>query len=105
MNAARIAAGVTLACMLTLAPAWILLTLLGANGMSTRQGDVLLVGVGGCLLAMSVAAPWLAMRLARAWQLRVPDALAAIAGIGVAMLVAVVILTLATGLLLGMLAQ
>ena len=105
MNAARISAGVTLACMLALAPAWILLTLLGGNGMTTRQGNVLLVGVGGCLLATSVAAPWLALRMARAWQVKVPDALAALAGIGVAMLAAVIILMLATGLLLGMLAQ
>ena len=46
MNASRIAPGITLACMLVLAPAWMFLAMLGGNGMNTRQGNVLLGGVG-----------------------------------------------------------
>lgn len=105
MSAARVAAGITFACMLALAPAWVFLTLLGGNGLNTRQGELLLGGVGACLLALLVAAPWLALRLTRALQPKLPDALAAIAGIGAALIAALPLLVLATGLLLAMLAQ
>lgn len=105
MNASRIAPGITLACMLVLAPAWMFLAMLGGNGMNTRQGNVLLGGVGGCLLLMLVATPWLAWRLARIWQATFPDALAAIAAAVVAMLAAAIVLSLATFLLLGILAR
>ena len=105
MSAARIGAGSTLACMLVLAPAWMLLAMLGGNGMHTRQGNVLLGGVVACLLLLLVAAPWLALRLARKLQAKMPDALAALAAVAMSMLAALIVLALATLLLLGMLAQ
>lgn len=105
MTAPRIAAGITFACMLALAPAWMFLAMLGGNGMNTRQGNVLLGGVGGCLLVALVAAPWSASRMTRAFQATVPDGLAAFAGIGAAMLAVLLVLTLATGVLLGGLAR
>ena len=104
MNAPRIAAGVTFACMLVLAPAWIVLALLGGNGFNTAQGNVLVAGVGGCLLLALFAAPWSALRMTRAFQAKLPDVLAAVVGIGAALLAALAGLTLATGVLLGVLA-
>lgn len=104
MSAPRIAAGMTFACMLALAPAWMFLAMLGGNGMNTVQGNVLLGGVGGCLLVALFVAPWSASRMSRALQPRLPDALAALAAIGVVMLAAVTVLALATGALLGVLA-
>ena len=107
MNAPRIAAGVTFACMLVLAPAWIVLALLGGNGFNTAQGNVLVAGVGGCLLLALFAAPWSALRMSRALQRKMPDplaAVAAVAGIDAALLAVLTGLTLATGVLLGVLA-
>ena len=104
MSAPRVAAGITFACMLVLAPAWMVLALLGGNGFSTAQGKVLVAGVGGCLLLALFAAPWLALRMSRALQRKMPDPLAAVAGIGAALLAVLAGLTLATGVLLGVLA-
>ncbi|GHC03076.1 hypothetical protein [Thermomonas carbonis] len=104
MSAPRIAAGITFASTLALAPAWMMLALLGGNGLNTEQGNVLVGGVGGCLLVALLAAPWSALRMTRALQLKMPDPLAAIAGIGASMLAAVLMLALATGVLLGVLA-
>ena len=104
MSAPRIAAGITFACMLVLAPEWIGLALLGGNGFNTAQGNVLVAGVGGCLLLALFAAPWSALRMSRALQWKMPDRLAAVVGIGAALLAALAGLTLATGVLLGVLA-
>ena len=104
MNAPRIAAGITFACMLVLAPAWMLLALLGGNGLNTGEGNVLVGGAGGCLLLALFAAPWSALRMSRALQRKMPDPLAAVAGIGAALLAVLAGLTLATGVLLGVLA-
>ena len=38
MSAPRVAAGITFACMLVLAPAWMVLALLAGNGFNTAQG-------------------------------------------------------------------
>ena len=86
------------------APAWIVLALLAGNGFNTAQGKVLVGGVGGCLLVALFAAPWSALRMSRALQRKMPDRLAAVAGIGAALLAVLAGLTLATGVLLGVLA-
>lgn len=105
MTAPRIAAGITFACMLALAPAWMFLAMLGGNGMNTAQGNVLLGGVGACLLVALLLVPWSAARMSRTFQVKLPDPLAAVAAIGAAMVAAVVVLTLLTGVLLGVLAR
>ena len=104
MSAPRVAAGITFACMLVLAPAWMVLALLAGNGFNTAQGKVLVGGVGGCLLLALFAAPWSALWMSRALQRKMPDPLAAVAGIGAALLAVLTGLTLATGVLLGVLA-
>ena len=104
MSAPRVVAGITFACMLVLAPAWMVLALLAGNGFNTAQGKVLVGGVGGCLLLALFAAPWSALRMSRALQRKMPDRLAAVAGIGAALLAVLAGLTLATGVLLGVLA-
>lgn len=81
MNAPRIAGIVVFIGLLLLVPVWMFLTMLGGNGMSTRQGDWLLGIVGGVLLVELVAGPWLAARLARHWQARLGPAPAAVVAV------------------------
>lgn len=104
MNAPRIAAATMAAGMLLLAPAWMFLTMLGGNGMNTRQGNVLLGGMGACLLLVLVAGPWLASNLAKRLQASLPLTVAAIAALCAAALAVLLPLALATFVLLGVLA-
>ena len=62
------------------------------------------VTLGVLLLLALFAAPWSALRMSRALQRKMPDPLAAVAGIGAALLAVLTGLTLATGVLLGVLA-
>lgn len=75
----RIAAAAAFLGILLLAPAWLLLTMLGANGMNTHQGEWLLGGIGAYLLLALFVAPWQVLRLAQRWQAKRSPTLAAIA--------------------------
>lgn len=103
MLAERVAVFALLVGWLVLSVVWLLFTLLAGNGLNGTQGNWLLGGVCTYLLLVLGAGPWMVLRLARAWQMRLSPGLAAlmaVCGIGIAALLGLAVLTF--GLLAGL---
>jgi hypothetical protein len=89
--------------VLLLTPMWALLLMVAGNGLDARQGSWLFGVNGLCLLALAVAGPWLAARLARRWQPRAAPALAVMAALATTAVVVLLVLSVATLLTLAIL--